>query len=699
MRRFFCCVATLVMAFGALVAQETKQSDLSRLLSPAEKRPAVTKRTLERILLAADQQYNTMQQGGPASLALLLTLLDLADYHQKLWLQVPEERRAAAQPLAERVFFGYKTAWHGLSKAAGKKALRRLTRDAQIYLVLRLTAHQAHMGFRGLGTSWRVGEKAQYWSAYERLAAYADQFGFLSLRDRAAIARLIQGSAVENRARRGLKGKEEDMSAANAMLQTARWTLERALKNWREGNPRKGKELLRQGTDSLGNSLIFGIERYRVRETLGHFAVELGGDEPLGGLTGNPSLRAALYSHINRSMERATGLLAKDLRIPSVVVATSSPEMNLRGEITVRATVTEKKRKLNRDVLALETLEAFILQASGQPSLEAHMHVSGTAALVFHGELLQIVGEKKYDDLRRRYLQRVPRKQQQAAKDSYPLLGRSILSSPAVSMELLVQKKDQAVLQLAVDRPELWLDIADLWREEAQVRGVPEQPGDPASELRSRIYVAESWRQAQQSYIRCSLRMREEKVPSLIHLAIGDSGQKVLGARATLIAYLSDQGVIREQRLDSSSLEERMNGRQPTRIAQRIVPDDFALRMQSVVLEAYDKVIKRGPKPKRNAPPELQDRHYAQYATALAKSSVFTGDDKYARRLTHRRSPAYHPPTNGFQYYARAIVRRDILRDPAAIEDFRRAEDLLSELDDERAIGPLEDIRDYLRNL
>ena len=82
MRRLLSCVATVATALTGLTAEEPKQSELSRILSSAEQRPRITERTLGKVLLAADRDYNRMQQSGPASIALLQTLLDLADYHQ-----------------------------------------------------------------------------------------------------------------------------------------------------------------------------------------------------------------------------------------------------------------------------------------------------------------------------------------------------------------------------------------------------------------------------------------------------------------------------------------------------------------------------------------------------------------------------------------------------------------------------------------
>ena len=63
-----------------------------------------------------------MLQGGPASVDLLVMLLDLADFHQAAWLQVPEDSRPEAQSLAGGVF---------LSESPARAELVRTIRRAR----------------------------------------------------------------------------------------------------------------------------------------------------------------------------------------------------------------------------------------------------------------------------------------------------------------------------------------------------------------------------------------------------------------------------------------------------------------------------------------------------------------------------------------------------------------------------------------
>ncbi|MEW5805765.1 MAG: hypothetical protein AB1756_00165 [Acidobacteriota bacterium] len=633
--------------------------ELTRLLSQTLNTSTVNDSNVDAVSKKASDEFKQVEMGlRAASVPLLTTWLDLADYHKGKWEQLPEEKKGEARQKADEVFYHYSVRWNGFEEAKKEVA----DEGQRAFLLHRLSIHNAYLVMRGLGMSSGLAANQDFWSAYNRLVGPAKEFGLLSWRDAHVIPEMMAEQAESDRFERGIRKGEQDASAAGANLQAVRWELERAKQKMGEGESDAAMQLVRDAVKSLQIARSFGAPRHSIREVLSAAVSE----KTVAGL---------LHAAIEERMEAVTGLLAKDVSVP-VVRFQEEARQPIPGAVKEEKVVVEapKPRKLNRDLFVLEELDALAKQASGADSLKDHVGVTTTAAAVFHGLLQEILGEKDYEWIRELYVSKLPTKQKKDALGKFVLLGSSVLTSPEVREELVRSGKIREVAgQLAiVDSAELWADIGDLWMERAEKawrkasnsRGIKEK-------LIALNESMQSLRNAQASYVQASWRFLEEEVPSVIHLNIGACAQQMLAIREAVLGgnNVSDPKMVE--------------------VAEAMLSDKEALAMASVVEEAYGKVVERGPHgtAKQGAPQEEFDKNYVYYATALARLAKFKqsmGMEAEAGKLLKDLDKI--PPANGHQYYARGVVRQMVLSDlEGARKDFDGVLNFTAASDDLRA--------------
>ncbi len=465
--------------------------------------------------------------------------------------------------------------------------------------------------------------------------------------------------------------------------------LAQALRLFEKGNQFDARHRITAGVRAFLIAEQLGVTHQEARQALRTVEQEL---------RGNDWFRGEILQAVGRERDYAGGWPHRDFRPPAEYQDPDRAVVASRGVISQPTRVTaDRPERLNPRLIATESFGAMVQQASGLPSLNEHLELAADQALLFTGLLMEAIGESSFQELTSRYLadSRLPRPEPGASLGYLPLHGRALLASPLVRAELVIAGQFDRALEETHgwDTPDLWAHIGELWVEEARQEGA-RTPREPANHWASSLCETLDWREAHRSYIRSTDRfLHESEIPNWLHLAVADTGQKVLGAREILLGPLQ-QG---DARLAAKLAE--VDDRSLRRMAGELLVENFARNIAERVMDAYRHVIDRAPEIEAEAPPETEDLRYAQYATALARLSLFLdglGRQQQARRMRNRlwESPG---PANGHQYFHRGVVLWDLLgEEKKARADLVEAREMLAADSDLRAVQTLDAAHRYL---